>query len=318
MMRNLGLDLVRCLAIGLILLAHIGQSLRSPLGEAFGMPRFYYVTWGGVAVTIFLALSGLVLQLQYRRKAIDYPQFLAKRALRIYPVYYLSLLFGLGVYALKSQQELGSVGRGLAQLSWADLGLSLTGGYAFAGQWGGPLVGTSWFVGLIMVMYAVFPWLSRAMTRSPYRTIGILLAISLVWRVMIGQTEVLPMRPLDWFPLCRVFEFGLGMFWVEMMQRRQEGPRKDPEKDPERDSGKSQWKQLERFGPTIVRLSELSFPLFLIHYPFMFVIRFLTLKGVPAVIAIGVFLAVSLGLSWGLMLLDRKVPRKQLMKLMFR
>jgi peptidoglycan/LPS O-acetylase OafA/YrhL len=299
--RNLGLDLIRCLAIGLILVAHIGQSLRSPWGGAFGIPRFYHVTLGGVAVTVFLVLSGLVLQLQYRRKTIDYPQFLAKRALRIYPIYYLSVLFGLGVYALKSQQELGSVAKGFAQLGWSDLLLSLTGAYAFVGEWGGPLVGTSWFVGLIMVMYAVFPWLSRAMTKAPYRAIGILLATSLVWRIIIGQTEFLPMRPLDWFPLCRVFEFGLGIFWVELMQGKAERT----------------WAALEHLGPAITQLSELSFPLFLIHYPFMFTIRLLTMKGLPTVVAIGMFLLISFSFSWGLMCLDRKVPRKQLMGLMF-
>jgi hypothetical protein len=51
--------------------AHIGQSIDSPWGDAFGVPNFYYVTLGGVAVMIFLALSGAVLQLQYGHKSID-------------------------------------------------------------------------------------------------------------------------------------------------------------------------------------------------------------------------------------------------------
>ena len=64
-MRFIGLDLVRCLAIALLLLAHIGYAIKSPIGNAFGLRNFYYVSFGGLAVTIFLILSGVVLELQY-------------------------------------------------------------------------------------------------------------------------------------------------------------------------------------------------------------------------------------------------------------
>ncbi len=296
-MRNISLDLLRCAAIGLILVAHIAQSIDSPWGAPFGLPNFYHVTLGGVAVTMFLVLSGVVLQMQYGRKPINYPQFVAKRVLRIYPVYYLSLIFGFAVYCLRSQQENGSIVAGLAQLGLADLVLSVTAGYAFVGQWGGPFVGTSWFLGLIMSLYLVFPALSQSIKTHPHRTIGLLCVISGLSRFYLGQHDVLPMRPLDWFPFCRVFEFGLGIYCVRVMPAMR-------------------WTQLpwlEPVAPIIAFGSEISFPLFLIHYPFMFVIKVLILKGAPPAIAIGCFLALSCGLSWGLMRADQKIPRQAML-----
>jgi peptidoglycan/LPS O-acetylase OafA/YrhL len=296
-MRNIGLDLLRCGAIGLLLLAHIGQSIDSPLGGFFGIPNFYHVSLGGLAVTIFLLLSGVVLQMQYGHKPINYPQFLAKRWLRIYPVYYLSLIFGFVIYCLRSQQEQGSIAAGLTKLGFGDVVLGLTGTYAFVGKWGGPFVGTSWFIALIMSMYLLFPLLSWLMKTLPHSTIQMLLVVSVLSRLFLGQHDVLPMRPLDWFPLCRIFEFTLGMYFVRVVPAMQ-------------------WMQLrwlEPVAPMIAFVSEISFPLFLIHYPFMFLIKFLIMQGVNPGIAIGVFLALSGGLSWGLLLLDQRIPRKALL-----
>jgi peptidoglycan/LPS O-acetylase OafA/YrhL len=294
LVRNIGLDLLRCGAIVLLLLAHIGQSIDSPLGGFFGIPNFYHVSLGGLAVTIFLLLSGAVLQMQYSHKSINYPQFLAKRWLRIYPVYYLSLIVGFGVYCLRSQQEYGSIGAGLMKLGLGDVVLGLTATYAFMGKWGGPFVGTSWFLALIMSLYLLFPLLSRLIKTLPHTTIQLLFVVSVLSRLFLGQHDVLPMRPLDWFPLCRIFEFTLGMYLVRVVPAMQ-------------------WMQLrwlEPVAPMIAFVSEISFPLFLIHYPFMFVIKVLIQKGVNQGIAIGFFLALTCGLSWGLMLVDQRIPRK--------
>jgi peptidoglycan/LPS O-acetylase OafA/YrhL len=296
-MRNIGLDVLRNAAIGLILLAHIAQAIDSPWGEPFGIPNFYHVTLGGLAVTIFLVLSGVVLQMQYGRQPIHYPQFVAKRVLRIYPVYYLSIILGFAVYCLRSQYESGSIMAGLAQLGLADLLLSVTAGYAFVGQWGGPFVGTSWFLGLIMSLYLLFPLLSPPLKRHPHRTIGLLLVVSGLSRLYLGQHDVLPLRPLDWFPLCRVFEFGLGMYLVRVVPAM----------------GWTQLRWLEPVAPIIAFISAISWPLLLIHVPFLFVIKLLIMKGVSPPIAIGCFLALSGVLSWGLMLADQRVPRQALL-----
>ena len=80
-----------------------------------------------------------------------------RRVVRIYPVYYLSLVLAIPVYFI--QQHMA--------LHWWDIPLTLTGFYAFAGEWGGPFIATSWFLGLIVVMYSIYPALSCAMA-LPY------------------------------------------------------------------------------------------------------------------------------------------------------
>jgi peptidoglycan/LPS O-acetylase OafA/YrhL len=299
-MRSIGLDLLRGGAIGLILVAHISQSIESPLGARFGMPNFYHVTLGGLAVTIFLVLSGVVLQMQYGRKSINYPEFLAKRVLRIYPAYYLTVIFGFAVYCLRSQHELGTIAAGLAKLDLTDLFLGVTATYAFAGEWGGPFVGTSWFIGLIMTMYLLFPLLSRGIKTHPHSTIGALFVVSALSRWLLGQSDLLPERPLDWFPLCRLFEFALGLYLVRVVPAMP-------------------WTQLcwlEPVAPIIAFVSEISFPVFLMHDPFMFVVRFLIMKGVNQAVAIGCFLLLTGVLSWLLMQVDQRIPRKALLSQM--
>jgi len=59
------LDLARVIAIVLVLIAHIGQAVGNPIGEFFGVENFYWVSVGGVGVTLFLILSGLALELNY-------------------------------------------------------------------------------------------------------------------------------------------------------------------------------------------------------------------------------------------------------------
>ena len=81
------LDLLRVVAITLVVTAHAGQAVNHPIGQFFGVENFYWVSIGGVGVTIFLVLSGLALQLNYGHKDIGYGQLMASRILRIYPVY---------------------------------------------------------------------------------------------------------------------------------------------------------------------------------------------------------------------------------------
>ena len=86
MRRSVLLDLLRILAIVLVFIAHFGQLLGSPVGGFFGIKNFYYVSLGGVGVTLFLILSGLLAGLTSASKQTGYLDYLIKKLLRIYPV----------------------------------------------------------------------------------------------------------------------------------------------------------------------------------------------------------------------------------------
>lgn len=299
-MRFIGLDIFRCVAIALVLLAHIGLVLHWRIGEFFGIPNFYWVSLGGIGVTMFLILSGTVLELQYGNKNIRYLQFIAKRFLRIYPVYYLSLPIGIFVYFLHDYYNTGHLFARFSQLGIGDAVLSITGGYAFVGRWGGPFIATSWYIAVIISMYILYPFLSRQIEKRPNVSIIIFFFISFLSRLLLGKYEILAMYPLDWFPFCRIFEFSLGIYLAVILPK-----------------ASFNIKYLEpsgRLRSLVSCGSAISFPLFLVHYPLLFIINYLTRRGVNQVLAICLYLLVSLTVSWIILSIDKRFPRSLILR----
>lgn len=297
-MRSVSLDLLRFIAIFLLLITHISQTLGSPLGGFFGIHNFYWVSLGGVSVTIFLVISGAVLELNYGNLKIKYFQFLSKRILRIYPIYLLSLLFGISIYCLRSYHATGYIFANFNKLGMKDILPSITASYAFVGKWGGPFVDTSWFIILIMTMYICFPFLSYQIKKKPFLTFIILLLISVTSRFILGKYILLPCRPLDWFPLCRLFEFSLGIYLINYR------PKHNP----------IFFELPKRIVSLISWISIFSFPLFLIHSPLLFIINYLTGHGISDSLAIICFLSVSLFVSWVTFEIDKRIPRSIILK----
>jgi peptidoglycan/LPS O-acetylase OafA/YrhL len=294
-MRYVLLDLVRVVAITFLMTAHSAQSFGCWIGNAFGIQGFYYVTIGGVAVTIFLVLSGLLLGLLYQDRQIGYFSFMKKRIVRLYPVYYLSVLFvGIPMYFFMAYYT-GTLPRAVQALGFPDLILSVTGLSSLAGRYGGPFVPTSWFIGVIMSMYLMFPPILYCMRKKPHLSMFILLALSVIFRLLLGGYQEHPSRPLDCFPLCRVGEFSLGVYLACVIRR-------------------DFWLILNKDNNRITRfitfISELSFPLFLIHSPLRPGIMFLTNHGMSRPAALTVFLAVSLMISWIVLLIDQRIHRQ--------
>lgn len=292
--RFIGLDLARCFAIALLLLAHICQTIGNPIGGNLIRVRFFFFgSLGGLAVTIFLILSGAVLELRYGKKDINYLQFITKRCLRIYPIYYLSLLFGIMIYFIRYYNGTGHFLAGFQNLGIGDIVLSITGGYAFVGKWGGPFVETSWFIALIMTMYILFPFLSREIEKRPIISISFLFLISIVSGFIVAKYKILPNMPLAWFPLCRVFEFSFGIYLAIVLPR----------------ISLNYLESSRRLGLFFSSISELSFPLFLIHYPLLFMINYPTRYGVNQLLAISLYVVVSLTVSLIILGIDKRILR---------
>lgn len=293
-MRIAVLDIARSIAIVMLLLAHIAQIMESPLGAFFGIRGFYYVSLGGVAVTIFLAISGLAIGLNYGSRETKYLVFIIKRILRIYPVYYMSLLVGIIVLLFDSQKtsEL------LSNFRIYDIFFYITGFHAYAGQWGGPFVTTSWFIGLIMTMYFCCPPISKAFQRSPHHTIIWIFFISVLSRLILGRYGFHLYRPLDWFPLCRIFEFGLGIYLARIL-----GP-----------TTLAFIKTDRYIYPVFHFISDLSLPLFLVHFPLLSILKFFSESGINDIFSITVYLFISLIVSWIILIIDKSVPREKIIR----
>jgi peptidoglycan/LPS O-acetylase OafA/YrhL len=239
MARLLIFDLLRIMAIVLVVIAHVAQTLSIPILDGFyGIPNFYFVSPGGMGVTILLVVSGASLCLNHQ-SVNDYTDFIIKRLCRIYPAYWCSLILILLIYAVASR---------MPYLAPKDLVLSITGMYAFFREWGGPINSVSWFIGLIVILYLMYPFIMPMFQKHGYIALFVLLVISVWSRWFFGHDDG---RLTDWFPLCRVFEFGLGIFIVK----------------------RGVYPKTLTTSRAIYVLSSLSFYVFLIHYPLLFVIK---------------------------------------------
>ena len=299
-MRYAVVDFIRVVAIVLLLLGHI-LYWAGPYWETFGtLGGIYSVSFGGIAVSLFLVVSGLVLELNYREKE-GYKDWIIRRLLRIYPIYFLSLAVGVFMHYLALIYTRG------VYPSYSNLDLwhwlcSLVGFCAFFGFWGGPFLPTGWFVGLIVVLYFLFPFLSKIINRSLEKSLIMIFLFSVVSRVLLAKGYiVLPGNPLEWFPLARIFEFSFGIYLAIGVKRRI-------------------FLILNSYTRTASILkffAELSFPLFLVHFQFLFLIKYLTRFGFSKVIGTLIFLAISVFVSYGILEISRQLQRKIVTRSLF-
>ncbi len=296
--RILILDLFRVIAIFMVLFSHILFTIGNPWLElyqpSFGIYPFFWSTWGEIGVTIFLILSGIALEYTYGGKHISFGRFYSKRIFRIYPIYYMSLLLGLMmhvVFAIWGTLYHGKPFTLLPDFGYLDVFLALSGCNAFFGKWGGPLVWSSWFIGVIMVLYLCYPAISWACRRASWTCVALLLLISVISRVLVSESKIFLHDPMAWFPLNRIFEFGLGVFLAVLIKQ---------------DLLKSLNQTLEKL-PFLTFFSAISFPLFLIHDPLR---RFIVMgpnNGLSRTFGIALFLALSIMLSRLAIFIDQRI-----------
>ncbi len=316
MHRSYILDLLRIFAIALVFVAHIGQAMGSDIGGFFGIKNVYYVSLGGVGVSLFLILSGVLAGLTETHRKTAFHEYLIKKALRIYPPYWMSVVTGFMAFVIAGGLWF-SPGEWFPSGFSTDILGSVTGFYSWLGLWGGPYNPPSWFIALIMSLYALFPLTVWAMKKQPHLTLLALFIISLVCRVYLGryglpfgekhfwdgaieyayrQYGFMPGRPTDWFPLCRIFEFGLGIYLALVLKR-------------------SVWFAINLPGRKVVGfLSDLSFPLFLVHYPLLFLLD--SVEKLGDTTAIALYFAAVFCLAYPLSKLDEKFPRKKISHLL--
>lgn len=316
MKRSTLLDLLRIVAIAMVFSAHFGQLLDWPIGGFFGVKNFYYVSLGGVGVSLFLLLSGLLAGLGEHGRRSQFFTYVYKKCLRIYPLYWLSIPLSVIGYMLGERLLDGSWPTLLPNGFTTDVIGSITGFYAWMGLWGGPYNSPSWFIALIMTMYFAFPLLYGCILKAPHLSLFLLLLLSIATRYYVGQQGLpfgdpsifekvkgffyrqygfMPTRPADWFPLCRIFEFSLGIYLAHIVPR-------------------PFWFKLDiGFKRLIGFLSDHAFSLFLVHYPFLFLIVYLIDLGVHTALSIFIYLLVMMSFAIFMNKIDKHFPRKVLM-----
>lgn len=217
--RILELDFVRVLAMFWVVTYHFGIDY-SRTSETVSRPlvNFFYDTpnfdFGNVAVTMFLLLSGALLYGKYgRTPAENLGSFYKKRALSIYPPFWIANLFVVVALARHWLSDgtpffAGNPLKLLLTVVGFDGYTRLYGleNYYFCGEW---------FVGAIVLLYLLFPVLSWAYRKGKVALYGVL-----------GIAYVLQMVFLDdgrWIisalPFTLLLKFALGFLLMDALSK---------------------------------------------------------------------------------------------------
>lgn len=176
--RRVGLDILRIIAILIVLSVHLTDYVRIPFLPAIA-PYLAAICMG-----LFTFLSGYLLGMQKKTIArnSDIAAFLYRRSLRIYPKY----LVALGAFVILSQAY--------PVFNWihirpfpSKLIIHAVGAQMLFEQWQFPIM-TLWYVGLILLLYVCFSIIERVSTspRSFLAGALVLLCVCALLRHLLG------------------------------------------------------------------------------------------------------------------------------------
>jgi peptidoglycan/LPS O-acetylase OafA/YrhL len=183
-----------------------------------------------------ILVSGAVLEYNYRglERLHDYLKFLFRRFIRIYPAFWMSLIFCLILYPPLLR---GGIFSTL---------MEFTGYYVALGTGPGYINEMGWFIAAIFSLYILFPWLSKFTKKYSLWAIVALCVISLGMRSLVVTYQLIPLEIFwRWFPLFNAFEFCLGIWIVQ----------------------NGFFPKNENTYPVVQALSDVSFYVFLFHIP---------------------------------------------------
>lgn len=206
--RNLFFDILRIAAVILIVVHHL-PGMPIPVDSTLyrfiydnGVALTYHVTAGPLGVYLLVFISGAVVHYAYGNRKVSSKQFIYSRLKRLYPSYWI-VIVGYFLFS----PELILRGKGFF---W-----QLTGflpGVAYC----------SWWIGLFLCLYLVYPILRKAIKAHPYITLLSAFVITIASRLLVaGVTGKMPGTGLDIIQLDRLifptllFEFVLGMVVIE-------------------------------------------------------------------------------------------------------
>lgn len=209
-------DIIRVLAMFWVATYHFGCEYA--YGPFAPLVNFFCVTpnfdFGNVAVTMFLVLSGALLYRKYGNGNVgSLPAFYLKRAKAIYPAFWILNLYILVAMARHWMADgnpffAGNPLKLLLTVTGFDGYLNLFGfeSYYFCGEW---------FVGAIVLLYFLFPFLAWAYQKNRVVllvVLGICYALQFVW-------------PNSWnwiisaFPATLILKFVLGFLLMDLLPK---------------------------------------------------------------------------------------------------
>lgn len=177
--RQPGLDLLRALAIIVVVIYHAGIM-------GFPLPGHVH-RWGWIGVDLFFVLSGYLIGGQLlaplaRGESIDLKRFFARRALRIMPAYFVVLAI---YFLLPSWREYPEMAQPLWKFLLSIQNIALHGGTAFS---------HAWSLAVEDQFYLALPFILICVNRSRRAALIIPIAIfigGILLRIFLAQQNLL-------------------------------------------------------------------------------------------------------------------------------
>jgi peptidoglycan/LPS O-acetylase OafA/YrhL len=183
----------------------LNQSIGFRLGD------FYNANFGTLGVSIFLLASGFSLGINYVdvNSKERLASFYKNRVLRIYPAYWLAVFFAVMMNIAVIHENFSVTEYVRIVTGFQALGAKT------ASDFYGVINGNFWFISLILSIYIIAPIVIFAVKRHPHVSILSLLLLATVSSYYFGQGALF-FRGIDWCPLPRIFDFGLGVYLIRM------------------------------------------------------------------------------------------------------
>lgn len=206
--RILFFDFLRVLGVLMVVVVHYLDLLKTsffgfPLTVPFVLPILGRLSWAQVGVYIMIFVSGAALAYAHPAGSLRgrLGEFYFRRASRIYPAAWVAFLFMITIFPFNplvfTPESLFSV---------------ITETTAWFGTFNG--LGGYWFLGLILTLYLMYPFIDRFITWSPHIAIYALIAISIISEIAIWMSGFWIFGIERFFPLSNVGIFGAGIYCV--------------------------------------------------------------------------------------------------------
>jgi peptidoglycan/LPS O-acetylase OafA/YrhL len=211
--RLLSIDIIRIVGVTLILLQHmIGTNLLPSWIHNIAinyLPYLFYIDYGRIGVWLFVFASGCSLALNDTEfsNLSEVKNFYKKRLIRIYPPYWVSLLFSLLIFNwVIPSLTVTDAARWFSgfQMFFATTSIEFT-----------KINITYWFIGSIVSLYFLYPLLFYVMKKHPSISLLSFFFVSLASRYIMFYVFPMFISGWDWFPACRIFNFALGIYLIQ-------------------------------------------------------------------------------------------------------
>lgn len=205
------INVIKVLSAILIILCHydIHSYYRNQQTILITRLTFFRVDIGDIGVSLFIIISGLTLALSFNNDNSIW-KFYKKRFLAIFPSYWVSYIVVVIVFFM--------IGKTFTETNYWKFLLTVIGidGLFLHKMAGFYLIG-EWYLGFILTMYLVFPFLYSRLKKNPIQIFTILFLINIILHMQYNKYFLIKEHHN---PLMRVLDFSFGILLTIYIEKR--------------------------------------------------------------------------------------------------